>query len=178
MHSIGGFSFNTEEAAQKAQKELEGIAYIKENTKMDNPDVVLKLYQKLIMDNLFETPVGFVFLKELQDYLKTIPYIKSEDVYPISVETIKTTSKKSNKQSEKQKTNTQNYKKPFGVALFFAIVFAIIIGLMFAINIVSQNNTNILNYENEIIDKYEAWEQELEQREQEIKDWEEKHKEQ
>ena len=37
---------------------------------------------------------------------------------------------------------------------------------MFAINLVSTNNVTILNYENKIIDKYEAWEKELEQREE------------
>jgi hypothetical protein len=33
---------------------------------------------------------------------------------------------------------------------------------------VSADNVNIINYENEIIDKYESWEQELSERESEL----------
>ena len=53
----------------------------------------------------------------------------------------------------------------------FDIVFFIAIVAMFIISSTS-NNVNILNYENEIIDKYSEWEQELSDKEQELNAWE------
>ena len=44
------------------------------------------------------------------------------------------------------------------------VLLAIILG-MFFITYISGNNVNIVNYENELINKYEKWEQELNERE-------------
>ena len=44
---------------------------------------------------------------------------------------------------------------------------------MFVITGISKDNVTIMNYENEIIDKYEKWEQELTEREQALKEREE-----
>ena len=51
--------------------------------------------------------------------------------------------------------------------LALSVVCAILAVSVIAMFIISGtgNNTTILNYENQLIDKYEAWEQELEQRE-------------
>lgn len=62
--------------------------------------------------------------------------------------------------------SNSSLRRKYRVARFFAIVFGIVIIGMFAINLVSTNNVTIFNYENKIIDKYEAWEKELEQREE------------
>jgi hypothetical protein len=52
------------------------------------------------------------------------------------------------------------------------IVLAACIAGMFIITAVSGNSRTILNYENEIIDKYEAWETDLESRQSELEAWE------
>ena len=102
------------------------------------------------------------FLKELQGYLHTIPYIKYEDVLPIPVYAPEQSGEPGSR-SEKN-----NYRRKYHRSLFFAIVFAIVIGAMFAITYVSGDNVTILNYENELIDKYENWEQKLDTREKEL----------
>lgn len=52
------------------------------------------------------------------------------------------------------------------------VVLVIIVVAMFAISLTS-GSTTILNYENKIIDKYEEWELELQQREEAVKEREE-----
>ena len=52
---------------------------------MDDPDIVLALYNKLVLKEIFVTPVGYDFLHRLQEYLYTIPYIRREDILPITV---------------------------------------------------------------------------------------------
>ena len=167
MYNVEGYEFESMEIAQKAKKEAEAIKYIKKQTKMDNPDVVLQLYNKLLQKKMFETPVGLAFMDELQEYLRTIPYIKNEDIRPISVPEVKT---KKSKPVKKQVTPSESavvkkYKNRYHFTLFLSIVFGVIIISMFLIMYISGNNTTILNYENAIIDKYESWEADLEERE-------------
>ena len=85
MINVDGFLFEDEETAQIARKEEEGIRFIKERTALNNPEVVLKLYKKLLEQELFVTPVGIRFLTELQNILLTSVYIAREEIPPIPV---------------------------------------------------------------------------------------------
>lgn len=158
MFTVDGFEFETEEEAKRAQKEKAGIRYIKENTDMNNPDIVYKLYMRLNKPDTFSTPVGLAFLVELQEFLHTIPYIKNEEIRPIYIG-------KSGRISKSAKKEILVYKRKFHIALFFAIVLSISLVSMFAITCISGHSPYVVDYENEIIDKYEGWQQELEERE-------------
>ena len=74
--SVGGFSFENKDEAEQAKKEIEGIRYIKTKTDMNDPEVILQVYNKMIGQKLFETAVGYSYLKDLQEYLTTIPFIE------------------------------------------------------------------------------------------------------
>jgi len=185
--NIYGFAFDNKKLAQLARKEEEGVRYIKEHTALDNPDVVLSLYSKLINQNLFTTPVGIRFLIELQTFLYSVPGISYEEILPIPttalVETIVEDAKPEEELSKPQqvvrtidkkveKKTGGNYKTAFHVALFFAIILALSVVGMFAIAKISGNNVNILNYRNEIINEYVEWENELKAKEEELREWE------
>lgn len=169
---IAGFVFGDEAEAEQAKKEAQGVAYIKTKTDMDNPEMVMHIYNKMIQQKLFETAVGYAYLKDLQDYLQSIPFIKKEDILPIPVQhpslvqSIKR--KERTRPVQKQKAQTVekhvNYKQKYRVARAISVILGICVVAMFAIT-ATTNNTTILNYENELINKYEAWEQELNARE-------------
>lgn len=171
MYEVNGFIFESEELANKARKEADGIKYIKSQTRMDNPDVVYDLYNKILQKKMFDTPVGIAFLVELQEYLKAVPYISNEDIRPIPVRNsvvIKTERAKEEKpKAEKSKTVVKVKHSKFFMFTTFVLVFAVI--GMFAITYFSGNNTNIINYENEIINKYEIWEKQLDEKEAQLK---------
>lgn len=80
---VNGFAFADRETAQKAVKEAESIKYVKEKLDMENPRMVLEMYRKLTKEQVFQTPVGLVFLKQLQDYLARRPEFKMEGLEPI-----------------------------------------------------------------------------------------------
>lgn len=187
MYKVGNYEFETQTQAQVAQKEAEGIRYIRSQTNMDDPDVVLQLYNRLILKEVFVTPVGFDFLRQLQEYLNTIPYIKNEDILPIPVyrpelveeedpeqeRAVKARAEKRRRKKEKefraqQKRKNRDYHGAYVVSTFFAVVFALVIAGMFAITYLSDDNVIILNYENAIIDKYEDWQQSLDERERQL----------
>ena len=175
---VAGFYFANEAEAKQAAKEAEGVKYIKEKTDMDKPEMVLNIYRKMVQQNLFETAVGFAYLKELQEYLQSVPLVRNEDILPIPVKhtTLEASFKARNKRTESAPTEKKvpqvvniNYKTKFRVARTLSIVLAICVVAMFAIT-ATTNNTTILNYEQEIIDRYEAWESELSEREAAIKE--------
>jgi len=185
MYNVDGFLFEDEATAELAQNELEGIRFIKERTPLDNAEVVMKLYKKLLDQKLFVTPVGVRFMVELQNILLASNYIPRAEIPSIEVSSMVLKKELTPEEAELAKKGPVakaakkvddkvegNYKKPFYVALFFAIVFALSVVGMFVITKVSGNNVNILNYRNEILNEYSQWEQQLQEKEAELKAWE------
>lgn len=83
---INGFCFENEEEAAQAKKEADGVRYLREKINTDAPESVLGIYNKMIQQRLFETAVGYTYLGELQEYLKSIPFIDAEAILPIPVQ--------------------------------------------------------------------------------------------
>lgn len=177
MYNVDGFIFNDEAMAKLAKKEEEGVHYIKEHTAFDNPETVFQLYTKLVSQELFITPVGIRFLTELQNILYASPEIDKREIPPIrivadapektdQVQQVKKVTQKINHKEEGK------YRKPFYVALFFAIVFGLSVVGMFVITEISGNSVTILNYRNEIQNEYASWGEELKEKEAELKAWE------
>ena len=191
-YEAGGFVFRTKKEAELAQREIEGTKYLRQKLDMENPNAVFSIYQNLIEQDLFETPVGYCFLKELRDYLLMIPAISNEEVlaipirYPQTEEEEKKQKKEQKKeeqrkerQREKEKAKNKKEQKKEGQKYKGRCQFFMVTSLILLISVVSMmllaatsDNVNILNYENKLIDKYSSWEQELEEREQAVKEQE------
>ena len=82
---VEGFAFCNEAEAEQAKKEWEGIKYIKEKADMSKPDVILQIYNRMVKEKMFVTSVGYAFLYDLQEYLRTNPSINDEDIMPIQI---------------------------------------------------------------------------------------------
>ena len=191
-YEAGGFVFRTKKEAELAQREIEGTKYLRQKLDMENPNAVFSIYQNLIEQDLFETPVCYCFLKELRDYLLMIPAISNEEVlaihnrYPQTEEEEKKQKKEQKKeeqrkerQREKEKAKNKKEQKKEGKNYKGRCQFFMVTSLILLISVVSMmllaatsDNVNILNYENKLIDKYSSWEQELEEREQAVKEQE------
>lgn len=70
--TVEGITFTDPEEVRKALHEAENIKYVKEKLDMDNPRMVLEMYRKLTEEQVFETPVGKMYLKQLRDYLAKV----------------------------------------------------------------------------------------------------------
>lgn len=190
MINVDGFLFEDEATAQLARKEEEGIRFIKQRTALDNPEVVLRLYKKLLEQEIFVTPVGIRFLTELQNILLTSVYIAREEIPPIpvkatevapneevsvpvekAVQTQVEAVKKANKKVDRKAGS--DYRKKYLVASFFAIIFGVSVIGMFVINAISGNNVNIINYREQLLNEYSGWEAELKTEEERLQQWEE-----
>lgn len=175
MYEAEGLLFDKEEEAAQARNEAEGIRYLKEKTSMDNPDMVLKLYNNLLDKKLFRTEVGLRFLFELQEYLVSIPYIKSEDIKPIPTrkvafgeEDVKRPAPKAKPKKTVNEKQLRKWKRRSGILGFICIVlFASVIG-MFVVAFTTGDAQERIDFENSVIDKYSSWEQELQEKEQKL----------
>ncbi|MFQ9934526.1 MAG: hypothetical protein ACLRVQ_08890 [Lachnospiraceae bacterium] len=174
---VDGYSFSTESEAKAARNEIEGIEYLKKRMNLKNPGSVLDIYDKAIEKNLFKTPIGYSFLRELQQFLLNSPDISPDDVRDIPV--LSVSGKKDKKLKEKRvsiipKDGEKKYKSRITnlVILNIFLVIAIVIIIIITNN---SSNINILNYKERIDREYEkkedemaGWAQELREREEEL----------
>lgn len=75
---VDGFVFTDEKTARKACQEEDSIQYVKDRLDMGNPRMVLEMYHKLVAEQVFETPIGLMYLKDLQNYLLMTPELAED----------------------------------------------------------------------------------------------------
>ena len=75
---------------------------------------------------------------------------------------------------EEKKSDTGKYKQLFYNSMLVNVALLIVIVAMFLLVHFSDIPT-IINYENKLIDRYEDWEQQLKEREERIRAYEEKY---
>ncbi|KAI4448471.1 hypothetical protein C823_002991 [Eubacterium plexicaudatum ASF492] len=165
---VEGYSFTDENMAKQARTEAEGVQYVKARTDMSKPDQVFNVYHRLLQQRMFQTPVGYAYLKELQDYLKTIPGIRNEDIRPIPIaDNLVVSDTRGISERWSRRLEKEQNRLRMSMVANFAFVVSILI--MFLITATS-GQTTILNYEKKIQDRYAQWEQQLTQREKAIRE--------
>lgn len=188
MVQINGFVFEEETQAVKAGREADGITYIRQKINLDDPEKALQIYNKMVQEKVFETPVGYAFLHELQEDLNMLPYIKKNEILPITVFPVSQEEKEDRNGKSVKKDNTDKsvrnrkneakkkteFRARFVASLIINIMLAAAVAAMIAISYIGENVT-ILNYENKIINRYEQWEQELNEREKAVSEYEKKY---
>ena len=166
---VEAYQFASVKEYDKARKEQEVIAYIRANNELSDLRAVIKLYKALVEKNTFHTIVGYTFLDELRQQILTGCDISKEQLPYI---TIKENEEIRNRDQEEylhgkykklyEATKTKCTKSMI-VNVFLGLAIAIILIISFA-----SPQYNDHAYENEIIDKYSAWKEELQQKELEL----------
>ncbi len=243
---VDGFVFMNEKEAQKAHQEESSVQYVKNRLDMENPRMVLQMYRKLLAEQVFETPVGLAYLKELQNYLLAEPELEGEGIeaIPLPEKSVSSaarpaanqdiqkpaaaqgeqkpaanqgTQKAAQQAAARQQPNGQSgearpltpqaaarqqetlewyvekleesrqqerlaeyrrrraeerakeSRKHLRFSLLFALFMALVTVGVGAVTLTDQH-PNIINYESKIIQKYQDWEADLENREQLLKE--------
>lgn len=167
-----GYRFGSEKDLEQAELEKKRVDYFRAKMNRRNIKGMLAVYDKLLDDKIFVTPVGWEFLRELQMDMASAG-VPLEQIRPIPLyvtflhgEREDTASPVRQRIRSTKKTDTA--KRQFRLSLGINVVLAILVVSLFAIALKS-DNPNILNYERALVDKYATWEQELTQRERELK---------
>lgn len=171
--TVDGYIFASPKDVELAKNEIRKIAYIESHTDMTNLSIAHSLYDKAISERFFQTPIGHEYLRDIQKALEA-GGVKPEDIKPIPLYT--TFARIDLKSSENVKRRTTKVeKKELSLKQKYrnAVLIAMILGfLCLAMFLISMNGTtvNALNYKQAITNQYSAWEQELTQRENAIRE--------
>lgn len=168
---VDGFLFLSAEDAAAAREELKKAKYLKRHLEYHSADTILELYRKALKERTFQTPVGLAFVNELREMLIEAG-VEEFEIEPIPVYYDVVQNKMRSgfepvKEKEEEKPEKGNGK--FGISVALNVVLAVLVAGMFYVAMTG-NNPNILNYKNSIVNKYAAWEQELTEREQAVRE--------
>lgn len=167
-----GFVFYTEKDAELARQERKKVQYLKAHMDYKRPAGVLTLYEKAIAERVFKTPVGLVFLKEVQDYLVKQPEMNDMAISPIPLFVtydgeIRNHTSPARRRIQPAAKKKESQALPISIVINIGLVIAII--AMFVITLTA-DQPNILNYERALLNRYAGWEQQLTEREQAIRE--------
>lgn len=181
---VEGFIFENDEEYQLALKDAEMFDILWDKIKKSDRSVAIELYETLLSSDKVKTVVGMYNVKMLQNYLIQNGYVSESEIIPIvgfvgrRVST--TDAMKSYEYSNRmkymvnQKVNDklEKYKATVSTLKVVVLILAVVIAVMFVV----QANGGTANYasaKEAVIDEYSEWEQDLNDREKEVKEKEE-----
>lgn len=169
ISEVDGYLFLQKEDAQIALQEQKKIEYLEKRLDFNKPEQVLKVYRKAVEERVFKTPVGLEYMKRLQRYLKS--QLPNEEIPPIGLYVAFEPKLRPQGETVRRTVVKREQKKENGLAIsiILNLILVAMVIAMFVITLKS-DNPNILNYERAIQDKYSAWEEELSQREQTVRE--------
>ncbi len=170
---VCGYKFADENDYNAALSEKKGIKYLSTRINLNDTDKTAKLYCELVEKDIFHTPVGLEFMKKLRAAIikkggpGDLPYVK------ISASGIGDSKNTVNKFMEKDtaarnNAKHKNYKEKLRTSVIINVVLFLLVGAMFGVAL-SSSNPNIINYERALQDKYAGWAQELDCREESLR---------
>jgi len=167
-----GFFFLNAEDAGMAARERKQTEYLEAHLDYRQPEQVLTLYERMLRERVFRTPVGMIYLKHLQDFLLEQPEIDSARVPMIPVYTPCGYVPKRRERPAREEDRTPEEKPGptrtrLSVLLNVLLLAAVIVMFVIAL---SSSHPNILNYRSAILNEYASWEQDLSEREQVIRE--------
>lgn len=179
---IDGYSFPGRNDYEKALKEKEAISYIAANTNMADMKAVLKIYNKSVEKQSFQTAVGLEFVNNMRKTLISSGIVSKDTLMDIPVPRI-SGSRQATASADGSTSDARadKYKLAYENALagrtIRNIVIAFLTLIIIAMLVITFNSkysvfTYFTDYkadmENELIDKYESWKDELDKREKEL----------
>ena len=179
---LDGFVFSTRKDYERACKEKETIEYLVANSNMSDMKAVLKIYNKAVEKKAFQTVIGLEFIENMRKRLLSSGIVKEKmsgksitdkDVLEKNVEKYKNAY-----EAEKAGKKIKNMAIVFLCILLIAVIFITVKSKYSVFTYFTDYKSNM---ENELIDKYEKWEQDLsdkekalDKREKEIQEKEER----
>lgn len=170
---VDGYRFGSYQDAGLAEEEQKKIEYFRRRITGRTPQNLLAVYDKILDEKIFQTPLGWEYLKEVQQQLHTsgVPEDMIRPI-PMYVTFSHMTGDELDRSEVRQRIRPFRKKKKtdkFKISLIVNVFLAILVVAMFIITL-NSDNPNILNYKKVIVDQYASWEQELSEREQAVKE--------
>ena len=173
---LNRLNFESREAYDRAKKEAEFVRKVEETMDLADGKTALKLYNKLVKEKLFSSVIGFEFLFELRDIIVQTGVADARALSPIPVrEIIKTENDTLSEHSIEVEKYKQLYEgqrvlnKKFKIAILACVIILIgfvIVNLKLEYSVFTYFTNYKATMEEELVNKYQNWSEELERREQ------------
>ena len=169
---VEGFVFPSFKEAQIAQKEQSNIEVIRKRIQDADSQSIYELYCKLIEREMFKTMVGYSFLYELRHRLMEEFEYETDQLPNIQLPKRMEYDKVAQLNHGRMETKIQQLMV---IKTRMTITIVALLCVIIGVFIIAAVNPNVgyVNTENKILNKYSAWQEDLERREQVIKEKEE-----
>lgn len=181
--TIRQFQFENKEVYDRAMKEDQVIASMRGKYNLSDEKIAVKIYVKAVQEKVFTTVVGYAFLNELRDTIlssgkiseKKLPVIPVKDGAQTASEEPSApaafTGKDAGGRFKRLYEGQRLLNKRLKVIIFFLFVLIaaiVVIDMKSEYSIFTFFTDYKSNMEEELINKYEKWESELNARESEL----------
>ena len=170
--TVAGYEFNNANDAALAEAERKKVEYLRKHLNTSEPDKVLAVYSKAVEEQIFKTPIGMDFLREIQVFLTGQCDYSEEDVPAIPVSVQFNRQLRSSAAETKARIVYDKKKEkvsPLFISVILNILLIIAVIAMFIITL-NSSNPNIFNYETAINNKYSYWAQQLDEQESTLRE--------
>lgn len=177
--SIEIFQFESREASEQTEREAKLIGKLLEKADASDPKNALRLYNRAVSEKLFSTMAGYLFLMELRETILESGLVTERALAPIPIkepegrrgdvisERHLYQERKLQRLYDGQKLLNKKFKIAI-VALVLIIFGFIVINFRFEYTIFTYFTNYKATMEEELIDKYQNWEEELKAREEKL----------
>ena len=173
---VGGYDFLSEIDAQKASLDLSKIKVLEERVKASKPNDIKAVYEKAIENKIFKSPIGWQYLAGLREKLYASGFSEEELIpIPIPVSLTRHSAFENLSVQQRVRPETKDSKAEFKRLFPYVLnIFLLIIVIAMFIIASTSDSDNILNYKRNVTNRYSSWEQDLTQREKEVREAEKK----
>ena len=154
------YSFESRESYEQTKKEAEQIKKLIHSADLKNPKIALKIYNKCVSDKMFHTMAGYNFLMELRHFIGKSGLVSEQSLAPIPIK--EENEKKPDVIAQTSRKEAKWKRLYEGQQLLIGFV---VINFRFEYSIFTYFTNYKANMEEELIDKYEKWEERLQQKE-------------
>ena len=133
----------------------------------------MKLYNRILDKDMMETVVGIEFLKEIRTMLLNCGMFKEEQIRPVPLlpEVKKLKKRKEIQTRSRERTLLERSERQNTVLKTVCFFLVVLVVGMFVIVLTGTRSPLAIRYEEQIINKYAAWAQELQEKEDFLRDY-------
>ncbi len=165
-----GHTFEDEKQLLLAKKEAEAIEYLRAKTDFNNGEMLIRLYHRIIDNKMMETEIGVDFLVEIRKRIIEMGIMKEEQLKEIPELKKRKAKKKAAEKKSRELLLIEKVKRQNAVLVVVCLFLSVLVIGMFVILLTGKRSPLAIRYEEELVNKYASWAQELTQRENELND--------
>ena len=168
-----GHTFDDEKQLIAAKKEAEAVEYLRSKTDFSNMNTLRKLYDRILDRDMMETVVGIDFLKEIRETLIGSGMFKDDQIRPVPLlpEVKKLKKRKENQKRSRERTVLERSERQNTILKTVCFFLVVIVIAMFVIVLTGTRSPLAIKYEEQILNKYASWAEELQEKEEYLRDY-------